>query len=176
MANNENIKFISSKVGGDNDDTNEEFKEQLKLIEKNKKNFSKNYNNAEPRLGNDNLSIDDFYFSNPIVYPEDPDLYFQYIQQKNLKSINTQVITSILTFNIDSSLRLKNDSIIIDFYELLSSESLTFTNNSNLFSITVSDISRYKINDLIILQGFTNYNVTYNSLNLFFRYYIFTNR
>ena len=168
MANNENIKFISSKVGGDNDDTNEEFKEQLKLIEKNKKNFSKNYNNTEPRLGNDNLSIDDFYFSNPIVYPEDPDLYFQYIQQKNLKSINTQVITSVLTFNIDSSLRLKNDSIIIDFYELLSSESLTFTNNSNLFSITVSDISRYKINDLIILQGFTNYNVTYNSLNLFF--------
>jgi hypothetical protein len=168
MANNENIKFISSKVGGDNDDTNEEFKEQLKLIEKNKKNFSKNYNNTEPRLGNDNLSIDDFYFSNPIVYPEDPDLYFQYIQQKNLKSINTQVITSVLTFNIDSSLRLKNDSIIIDFYELLSSESLTFTNNSNLFSITVSDISRYKINDLIILQGFTNYNVIYNSLNLFF--------
>jgi hypothetical protein len=168
MANNENIKFISSKVGGDNDDTTKEFKEQLKLIEKEKKNFSKNYNNTEPRLGNDNLSIDDFYFSNPIVYPEDPDLYFQYIQQKNLKSINTQVITSIQTFNIDSALRLKNDSIIIDFYELLSSESLTFTNNSNLFSITVSDISRYKINDLIILQGFTNYVVIYNSLNLFF--------
>jgi hypothetical protein len=168
MANNENIKFISSKVGGDNIDTSEEFKEQLKLIEKNKKNFSKNYNNTEPRLGNDNLSIDDFYFSNPIVYPEDPDLYFQYIQQKNLKSINTQVITSVLTFNIDSSLRLKNDSIIIDFYELLSTESLTFTNNINLFSIAVSDISRYKINDLIILQGFTNYNVIYNSLNLFF--------
>ena len=168
MANNENIKFISSKVGGDNDDTQEEFKEQLKLIEKEKKNFSKNYNNTEQRLGNDNLSIDDFYFSNPIIYPEDPDLYFQYIQQKNLKYINTQVITSIQTFNIDSSLRLKNDSIIIDFYELLSTESLTFTNNSNLFSITVSDISRYKINDLIILQGFTNYNVIYNSLNLFF--------
>ena len=168
MANNENIKFISSKVGGDNDDTQEEFKEQLKLIEKEKKNFSKNYNNTEPRLGNDNLSINDFYFSNPIVYPEDPDLYFQYIQQKNLKSINTQVITSVQTFNIDSTLRLKNDSIIIDFYELLSPESLTFTNNSNLFSITVSDISRYKINDLIILQGFTNYVVIYNSLNLFF--------
>jgi hypothetical protein len=165
---NENIKFISSKVGGDNDDTTKEFKEQLKLIEKEKKNFSKNYNNTEPRLGNDNLSIDDFYFSNPIVYPEDPDLYFQYIQQKNLKSINTQVITSVLTFNIDSSLRLKNDSIIIDFYELLSPESFTFTNNSNLFSITVSDISRYNINDLIIVQGFTNYSVLYNSLNLFF--------
>jgi hypothetical protein len=168
MSNNENIKFISSKVGGDNDDTNEEFKEQLKLIEKEKKNFSKNYNNTEPRLGNDNLSIDDFYFSNPIVYPEDPDLYFQYIQQKNLKSINTQVITSVLTFNIDSSLRIKNDSIIIDFYELLSPESFTFTNNSNLFSITVTDISRYNINDLIIVQGFTNYSVLYNSLNLFF--------
>jgi len=168
MTNNDNIKFISSKVGGDNDDSTEEFKEQLKLIEKNKKNFSKNYNNTEPRLGNNNLSIDDFYFSNPIIYPEDPDLYFQYLQKKNLKSINTQVITSIQTFNIDSSLRLKNDSIIIDFYELLSSESFTFTNNSNLFSITVSDISRYKINDLIILQGFTNYNVIYNSLNIFF--------
>ncbi len=168
MANNENIKFISSKVGGENDDTSEEFKEQLKLIEKNKKNFSKNYNNSEPRLGNDKLSIDDFYFSNPIIYPEDPDLYFQYIQQKNLKSINTQVITSVLTFNIDSSLRLKNDSIIIDFYELLSPESFTFTNNSNLFSITVTDISRYNINDLIIVQGFTNYSVLYNSLNLFF--------
>ena len=168
MANNENIKFISSKVGGENDDTSEEFKEQLKLIEKNKKNFIKNFNNTEPRLGNDNLSIDDFYFSNPIVYPEDPDLYFQYIQQKNLKSINTQVITSVLTFNIDSSLRIKNDSIIIDFYELLSPESFTFTNNSNLFSITVSDISRYNINDLIIVQGFTNYSVLYNSLNLFF--------
>jgi hypothetical protein len=168
MANNENIKFISSKVGGDNDDTSEEFKEQLKLIEKEKKNFSKNYNNTEPRLGNDNLSVDDFYFSNPIVYPEDPDLYFQYIQQKNLKSINTQVITSIQTFNIDSSLRLKNDSIIIDFYELLSPESLTFINNNNLFSITVNNISRYNINDLIILQGFTNYVVIYNSLNLFF--------
>jgi len=49
MANNENIKFISSKVGGENDDTTEEFKEQLKLIEKNNKNFSKNYNNSEPR-------------------------------------------------------------------------------------------------------------------------------
>jgi len=62
MTNNDNIKFISSKVGGDNDDSTEEFKEQLKLIEKNKKNFSKNYNNTEPRLGNNNLSIDDFYF------------------------------------------------------------------------------------------------------------------
>lgn len=168
MLGNDNIKFISSKVGGENDDTPEEFKEQLKLINKNKKEFSKIYNNIEPRLANNNLSIDDFYFSNPIVYPEDPDLYFQYIQQKNLKSINTQVITSIQTFNIDSSLRLKNDNIIIDFYELLLSESFTFTNNSNLFSITVSDISRYKINDLIILQGFTNYSVLYNSLNLFF--------
>jgi len=168
MTNNENIKFISSKVGGENDDTTEEFKEQLKLLEKEKKNFSKIYNNTEPRLGNDKLSIDDFYFSNPIVYPEDPDLYFQYIQQKNLKSINTQVITSIQTFNIDSSLRLKNDTIIIDFYELLSPESFTFVNNSNLFSITVTDISRYNVNDLIIVQGFTNYSVLYNSLNLFF--------
>ena len=67
-----------------------------------------------------------------------------------------------------SSLRIKNDSIIIDFYELLSPESFTFTNNSNLFSITVTDISRYNINDLIIVQGFTNYSVLYNSLNLFF--------
>ncbi len=163
-----NIKFISSNVGGNNDDTQNEYKDQLKLINDNKKDFNKNFNNTEPRFGNSGISVDDFYFSNPIIYPQVPDLYFQYIQQKNLKSINTQLITKVETFNIDSFFRLKTDNIVIDFYETLIPEPFTFTNNSNLFSISVSDGSKYRINDNIILQGFTNYTIPYSKLNIFF--------
>jgi hypothetical protein len=163
-----NIKFISSNVGGNNDDTQNEYKDQLKLINDNKKDFNKNFNNTEPRFGNSGISVDDFYFSNPIIYPQVPDLYFQYIQQKNLKSINTQLITKVETFNIDSYFRLKTDNIVIDFYETLIPEPFTFTNNSNLFSISVSDGSKYRINDNIILQGFTNYTIPYSKLNIFF--------
>jgi len=163
-----NIKFISSNVGGNNDDTQNEYKDQLKLINDNKKDFNKNFNNTEPRFGNSGISVDDFYFSNPIIYPQVPDLYFQYIQQKNLKSINTQLITKVETFNIDSFFRLKMDNIVIDFYETLIPEPFTFTNNSNLFSISVSDGSKYRINDNIILQGFTNYTIPYSKLNIFF--------
>jgi hypothetical protein len=163
-----NIKFISSNVGGKNDDTQTEFKDQLKIINDNKKDFSKKFNNTETRFGNSNISVDDFYFSNPIIYPQVPDLYFQYIQQKNLKSINTQVITKLETFNIDSYFRLKTDNIVIDFYETLTVEPFTFINNSNLFSIAVSDSSKYNINDNIIIQGFTNYTIPYNKLNIFF--------
>jgi hypothetical protein len=165
---NRNINFISSHVGGKNNDTQTEFKEQLKIINDNKKDFSKDYNNKEKRLGNNDIKIDNFYFSNPIIYPEAPDLYFEYIQQKNLKSINTQVITKLETFNIDSYFRAKTDNIIIDFYESLEPQSLIFTNNTNKFNITVSDSSKYKINDTIILQGFTSYIIPYNTINIFF--------
>lgn len=165
---NRDINFISSHVGGENNDTQSEFKEQLQIINDNKKDFTKKFNNNEPRFGNSNLNVDNFYFSNPIIYPESPDLYFEYIQQKNLKSINTQMVTKIETFNIDSYFRTKTDNIVIDFYEPLKLQSLIFTNNTNRFSITVNDSSKYKINDTIILQGFTSYIIPYNTINIFF--------
>jgi hypothetical protein len=170
---NNDIKFLNSHIGGDVNDTTKTFEEQLEIINDNNldKDFSKNFNNTDIKVNNSTISNGEFICDNPIIYPEIPDLYFQYIQQKNLKSLNSQVITQIDYINIDSSSRNLNDVYnITDYYKLLNNP-LCFRNNSSIIYIRVSKeiIKNFTIDNLITLDGLQHYNTYFENVNFIFK-------
>ena len=53
----------------------------------------KEYYNSTSRINNFPVVVgDDINLSNPIIYPTEYDPYFEYLNKKSIKSINTQVI------------------------------------------------------------------------------------
>ena len=173
VKSNNDIKFLNSHIGGDVNDTTKTFEEQLEILNNNNidKDFNKNFNNTDIRINDNTVSNGEFSCENPIIYPEIPDLYFQYIQQKNLKSLNSQVITRIDYVNIDSSSRNLNDVYnITDYYKLLNNP-LCFRDNSSIIYIRVSKeiINNFTIDNLITLDGFQNYNTYFENVNFIFK-------
>jgi hypothetical protein len=172
---NNDIKFLNTHIGGDVNDTTKTFEEQLEIINDNNidKDFNKNFNNTDIKVNNSSISYGEFNCNNPIIYPEIPDLYFQYIQKKNLKSLNSQVITQIDYINIDSSSRNLNDVYNISNYYRLLNNPLCFTNNSSIMYIRVSPeiIKDFSIDNLITLDGFQYYNEFFEDVNFIFEPY-----
>lgn len=111
-----NINFIEKHIGGNNDDKLDNFNEQMNIIDNEKTDYNmmidyynkmerdKNKNsNYTERLDNEQSAtiyrinnfptyIDDVNYSNPIIYPKEYDPYFNYLNSKNIKPINTQVV------------------------------------------------------------------------------------
>ena len=125
------IKFVEKHIGGANDDTNSNFNNQVNIITNNKSNYElmlEHFNKLEreknnndqyvDRLDNEKFTtpyrvnsyatyVEDVNFSNPVVYPKEYDMYFDYLEKKNLNSINNQVVKKKKYINIDSSNRNK---------------------------------------------------------------------
>lgn len=187
------ISFISSHVGGDLNDTQTEFVDQVKLIENNTNDYNRliNYKSKLERDKNENddfiqildakrhlttyrinnapTTVSDINYSNPIIFPDKYDPYFEYLESKNLGSINTQIIKTKTIVNIDSSLRNIKTFLKASNFYILEPNSLQFTNNSNILTINYyNSINYFKVNDKISLRGLLNYTIEYKSLKFFF--------
>jgi hypothetical protein len=190
---NNGINFIEGHIGGEQDDSPENFNNQKKLINDSNNEYlrSINYFNKLDRDKNENTGYDELMYqtnhsttarvnnaptfvgdiniSNPIIYPDKYDPYFEYLYSKNIRSINTLVSKKKTIVNIDSNNRNKIITNNILKYITLNNNSLAFTNNSNTIRIYTNDASsQFNINDKIIIRGFQNYTINYKSLNLFF--------
>ena len=189
----QNIIFTEKHIGGLNNDSENSFNNQLNIIENNNDNYQRllNYNNKTERDKNNNDNyverldnekhtsvyrinnyptyIDDINFSNPVIYPKDYDMYFDYLQKKNINQINTQVVKKKNYLNIDSLNRNKFTSVNIREYIKLNDNSIELTNQSNFIKIYIENSNKYfQKNDKIILRGFKNYVNYYQKINFFF--------
>ena len=130
----QNINFTEKHIGGQNNDTSNSFNNQLNIISNSNDDYQRtlNYNNKIERDKNKNDNyverldnekrttvyrinnyptyVDDINFSNPVIYPKDYNMYFDYLQKKNINQINTQVIKKkiilILIHKIGTNLHL----------------------------------------------------------------------
>jgi len=191
--NNNNINFIESHIGGNLDDNPENFVNQQKIINDSIDEYlrSLNYYNKLDRTKNENDNFDELYYaskhltthrinnaptfvgdinySNPIIFPDHYDPYFEYLYKKNLGSINTIVSKKKTIVNIDSSNRNKITTNNIQHYITLNNNSMAFTNNTNTFKIYLTDANKhFVVNDKIIIRGFQHYTLSFKSINLFF--------
>lgn len=187
------IDFASTHIGGKNNDDTNTFENQTNLIanstndsarlvdfydnmerDKNKNNnyverLDNKLNTTVYRLNNYASFVDDVNYSNPVIYPNEYDEYFEYLNNKNLNPINTQVVKTKNYINIDSSNRNTQTFLNIEKYTSIPNYSLEFTNNSNLFKIYLNNsVENIKQNDYIILRGYQNYRIGYTNLNFFF--------
>lgn len=190
-----NINFIEKYIGGENNDNLDNFNVQSNIITNEKTDYNriidyynklerdKNENNEYvERLDNEQSAtiyrinnyptyVDDVNYSNPIIYPKTYDPFFSYLDQKNIKSLNTQVIKKKEYMNIDSSNRVSELSLNIGKYLNVRDYGLEFKNNSsNLRIYFNSPLEKGEINpnDYIILRGFKTYTIYYQNLNFFF--------
>lgn len=195
-ANNfKNINFVEKYIGGENNDSLDNFNIQSNIITNEKTDYNRTidyYNKLErdknenneyvERLDNEQTAtiyrinnfptyIDDINYSNPIIYPKKYDPYFSYLDKKNIKSINTQIIKKKEYLNIDSANRVSNSSLNIGKYLNVKDNGLEFKNNSSFLTIYFNTpLSEGEIiqNDYIILRGFKTYINYYQNLNFFF--------
>lgn len=187
------IKFVEKHIGGVNDDTNSNFNNQSNIITNNKSNYErmldhfnkldreKNKNDQYiERLDNEKFTtpyrvnnyatyVEDVNYSNPVVYPKEYDMYFDYLEKKNLNSINNQVVKKKTYINIDSSNRNIQTSLNIEKYIQLENNCLEFKDQQNYLKIKINNANKlFQLNDYIILRGFQNFNNYYQNLNFFF--------
>ena len=188
-----NIKFSEKHIGGESNDSLNTFNDQTNIIansdddyqrildynnkiekEKNKNNnYVERLDNEQHtsvyRINNYPTYVDDINYSNPVIYPKEYDMYFDYLNKKNLNPINTQVVKTKNYINIDSANRNINTSLNIDKYINISDNSLEFTNNSNILKIYFDNANKiFKQNDYLILRGLKNYENYYENLKFFF--------
>lgn len=188
------IEFIESHIGGKQDDSVENFKNQKELIEDgttvyarlidyyNKLNRTKNESdayiqrldvllNTNPyRLNTLPTQIDGINYTNPIVFPQEYDEYFEYLAKKKLWGLNTKVLIKKLFVNIDSANRNAKTTLTLDNYLKLQDNSLVFTPNSKKIKILLNDANqKYIEGQKITLRGFGFYKKFYQSLNLYFK-------
>lgn len=195
INNFKNINFIEKYIGGENNDELDNFNAQSNIITNEKTDYNriidyynklerdKNENNEyTERLDNEQSAtiyrinnfptyVDDINYSNPIIYPKTYDPFFSYLDQKNIKSVNTQIIKKKEYINIDSFNRISNSSLNIGKYLNVKNYGLEFKNNSNFLKIYFnSPLEEGEINpnDYIILRGFKTYTIFYQNLNFFF--------
>lgn len=190
----QNINFTEKHLGGNNNDSANSFTNQLNIISNKNDDYQRllNYNNKIERDKNKNDNyverldnekhttvyrinnyptyVDDINFSNPVIYPKDYNMYFDYLQKKNINQINTQVVKKKNYLNIDSQNRNIYTAINIKSYINVDNYSIEFINQSNYFNIYIENAHKYfKNNDYIILRGFKNYINYYQKLNFFFK-------
>lgn len=131
----------------------------------------KEYYNADTRINNFPTTInqDDINMSNPIIYPKEFDPYFEYLNKKSIKSINTQVIQKKIYINVDSANRNTESVMNVQSYITLVSNPLIFTNNSDTLQIKLTDANNhFSVGDRITLQGYNFYTVNYQNINFYF--------
>lgn len=187
------MDFASTHIGGKNNDDNNTFNNQTNLIANSTNDYNrlvnfydnmerdKNKNNdyierldnklhtTVYRINNYASFVDDINYSNPVIYPDGYDEYFEYLNKKNLNPINTQVVKTKNYINVDSSNRNIKTVLNIEKYTSIQNYSMEFTNNSNIFKIYLDNsVENIKSNDYIILRGFQNYTIGYANLNFFF--------
>lgn len=190
-----NITFISKNIGGDNNDTLENFNNQINIVTNERDDYNSliDYYNKQKREKNDNDNyverldnelhaniyrinnyatyVDDINFSNPLIYPKKYEPYFSYLDKKNINPINTQVVKKKEYLNIDSANRVLRSSLNIDKYYSVKDYGLEFKTNTNLFKIYLeTPISQtvLNINDNIILRGFKSYTIYYDNIDFYF--------
>ena len=112
----ENINFTEKHIGGSNNDSTSSFNNQMNIIDNKNNDYQRllDFNNKIEREKNKNDNyveridnekrttvyrinnyptyVDDINVSNPVIYPKNYDMYFDYLQKKNINQINTQVI------------------------------------------------------------------------------------
>lgn len=189
----ENIKFVEQHIGGSNDDSLSNFNNQTNIIKNNTNDYERiiNYfnkierdkninNNYEERIDNEQHTtpyrinnfatyVEDVNYSNPPIYPKEYDMYFEYLQKKNLNSINTQVVKQKEFINIDSTYRNTQTFLNIEKYINLEDYSLEFNNEKNYFKIYLEKANeKFEKNNYIILRGYQNYNNYYENMIFFF--------
>ena len=195
LNNFSNIDFVEKYIGGDNNDSLENFNTQVNIVSNQKTDYNRtiDYYNKLKRDKNDNNDyverldneqtatiyrinnfptyVDDVNYSNPLIYPKEYDPYFNYLDKKNIKPINTQVVKKKDYLNIDSANRVSSSSFNISKYYNVKDNGLEFKNNSNIFRIyfdTGITNSELSLDTIIILRGFKSYTNYYENLNFFF--------
>ena len=165
---NNDIKFINKRAGGKNDDNDQILKTQLEVIksinsEHNFKINNNDNNNTNYRINNSKTIIDDkTNISNPTIFPENYDLYFnKYLFNKNLNTLNNRIIQQYNYVNIDSRIL---QTYLNSNYFTLEKDCLTLKNNTNILFITVQEsiLENFKIGDKITLQGIIPPSITLN--------------
>jgi hypothetical protein len=187
------INFIEKHVGGNLDDTLEEFKNQKNIIDENTNDYNRllDYYNKLKKEKDDNdnyiqrldvetttnpyrlntlpTTIDGINYSNPIVFSKQYDEYFEYIAKKNLAGLNTKIILKKFFVNVDSANRDSAVTLNVDNYLKLQPNTMVFKNGSNTFKILVNDASKkYIQGQKISLRGYKAYTMYYQSLNFYF--------
>ncbi len=187
------IDFIESHIGGKNNDSTDTFKEQKDLIDKNTTDYARliDYYNKLERTKNENdnyierldvklntnpyrlntlpTTLDGVNYTNPIIFPQEYDEYFEYLGKKGLVGLNTKVLLKKNFINIDSANRDTQSTLTLDNYLKLQDNSLVFTNNSKKFKILINNaIKKYVPEQKITLRGFGFYKLFFQSLNLYF--------
>lgn len=188
------VQFLDKHIGGDNNDTLQNFNNQMNIITNEKTNYNRvvDYFNKIERTKNENNEyierldneqhatiyrinnfptyVDDVNYSNPLIYPKDYDPYFYYLDKKNINPLNTQVVKQKEYLNIDSANRITNSSLNIGKYLSIMDYGLEFKNNSNKLRIHINsqEKTQFLLDEFIILRGFKTYTNYYDNLNFFF--------
>ena len=147
----------------DNQNTNSQTSEYIK-------NKRKEYYNTETRINNFPTIVgNDINLSNPIIYPTDYDPYFEYLNKKSIKSINTQVIQKKTAVNVDSANRQINSIMNVETYIQLTNNPLIFTNETDTLKIKLPNANTiYTIGDKLTLQGYNFYTISYDFVDFYF--------
>ena len=173
------VQFVETHVGGNQDDSIETFKNQKELINQNTNDYTRliDYYNKLERTKDENdnyierldvklntnpyrlntlpTTLDGINYSNPIIFPQEYDEYFEYLGEKGLGGLNTKVLLKKLFVNIDSSNRDTKSSLNLNNYLKLKDNSLVFTSNAKKFKILINDaIDKYIVGQKISLRGF----------------------
>jgi hypothetical protein len=184
-----NDLFIEKHVGGNLDDTIDEYKNQQKIINKNTHNYINSLNednknkrdkniksqqkekyNKNYRINNVPTIVNDTNISNPIIYPTKFDPHFEYLNDKNLNPINNQVVLDKTYVNIDSANRTITTTSTINSFITLINNPLLFENNSSIMKILVNNSNKDFIQgDKISLTGFDFYNINYKNMKFYFK-------
>lgn len=184
------IKFMEDYIGNYTDESHnkEHFINQKYLIRNNTTKYQEdlNYNNklrkdrydndeynkleseklrmTDYRINSSQTIIDNKNLSNPLIYPEHYDEYFEYLAKKSITPINNRVIVIDRIFNLDSN----NATQTQDKTEQnipLNDDSLQFTDGSDKLKIYFDNSDgKLETDDLISLSGVSNSSVTINSL------------
>lgn len=189
------IDFVEKYIGEKQDDTINNFNDQMNIISNEKTDYSREidyYNKLERdknindnyierldnekhatiyRINNFPTYVDDINYSNPLIYPKESDPYFHYLDKKNINPINTQVVKSKEYLNIDSQNRTIRAALNITDYFMVKNNGLEFIPNTNFFRIYFNSsiiYKQFKINEYIILRGLKSYTNYYENLDFFF--------
>jgi hypothetical protein len=131
----------------------------------------KEYYSTDSRINNfpTTINFGDLNVSNPIIYPKEYDPFFEYLNKKNLNSINTQVIQKKTYINVDSANRNTMPLMNVFSYITLVQNPLVFTNNSDILQIKLTNANNhFSVGDRITLQGYNFYTINYKNINFYF--------
>ncbi len=181
---------METHIGGNLDDTIQEYNNQKDIIEKNNSDYMNflNINSKNKRDQNNDLQFNEKYqrnfrindiptiidkninISNPIIYPKEYDQYFNYLDDKNLNPINNQVVLEKTCININSENRTVVTTSTDEFSIMLANNSLLFENDSSVMTIMVDNtLDKFLVNDIISLTGFDFYTKNYKNMKFYFK-------